>query len=87
MPFDFDFDIAIDFVEGSRLLGAGLSTIGLTGAGVGIGTIFGGFLLAVARNPNLKNVMFAYVLLGFALTEAIALFALMMGFLLLFFET
>lgn len=78
--------VVIDFVEGSRLLGAGLATIGLTGAGVGIGSIFAGFLIAVARNPNLKSVLFAYVLLGFALTEAIALFALMMGFLLLFFE-
>ena len=29
-------NIVIDFVEGSRLLGAGLATIGLTGAGVGI---------------------------------------------------
>jgi len=79
-------NIVIDFVEGSRLLGAGLATIGLTGAGVGIGTIFAGFLLAVSRNPNLRQALFAYVLLGFALTEAIALFALMMGFLLLFFE-
>lgn len=79
--------IVIDFVEGARLIGAGMATVGLTGAGVGIGTIFGGFLLAIARNPNLRSALFAYVLLGFALTEAIALFALMMGFLLLFFES
>jgi len=78
--------VDFDFVAGSRLLGAGLATVGLTGAGVGIGTIFAGFLLAVSRNPNLRQALFAYVLLGFALTEAIALFALMMGFLLLFFE-
>lgn len=79
-------EVVIDFVEGARLVGAGLATIGLTGAGVGIGTIFGGYLLAVSRNPNLRAALFSYVLLGFALTEAIALFALMMGFLLLFFE-
>jgi hypothetical protein len=29
-------NVVIDFVEGARLLGAGLATIGLTGAGVGI---------------------------------------------------
>ena len=28
--------INVDFVAGARLLGAGLATIGLTGAGVGI---------------------------------------------------
>jgi hypothetical protein len=32
----FMSNIDIDFVEGARLFGAGLSTIGLTGAGVGI---------------------------------------------------
>ena len=29
-------EMTIDFVEGARLLGAGLATIGLTGAGIGI---------------------------------------------------
>merc|ERR1712177_170 len=72
-------------LEGLRLVGAGLATIGLTGAGVGIGAVFGAFLMALGRNPNLKDMMFGYLLLGFALTEAIALFALMMAFLILFF--
>lgn len=76
--------ITIDFIEGCRLIGAGLATIGVTGAGIGIGQIFGSFIIAVARNPFLRNQLFGSVLLGFALTEAIALFALMMGFLLLF---
>lgn len=35
--------VDIDYVEGSRLLGAGLATIGLTGAGVGIGLYLLGF--------------------------------------------
>jgi len=72
-------------LEGLRLVGAGLATIGLTGAGMGIGVVFGAFLIAASRNPNLKDMLFGYVLLGFALTEAIALFALMMAFLILFF--
>jgi len=76
--------ISSDFIEGARLIGAGCATIGVIGAGVGIGTIFGNFLLAYARNPNLSSSFFGYVLLGFALCEAIALFALMMGFLILF---
>lgn len=67
-----------------KKVGSGLATIGLTGAGVGIGIVFGCFLLAYARNVLLKNDLFGYTLLGFALTEAIALFALMMAFLILF---
>jgi F-type H+-transporting ATPase subunit c len=74
-----------EILEGARLIGAGAATIGVIGAGVGIGVIFGNYLLAVARNPSMGNKLFAYVLLGFALCEAIALFALMMGFLILFF--
>jgi F-type H+-transporting ATPase subunit c len=40
--------------------------------------------LGTSRNPGLKDDMFRYAILGFALTEAIALFALMIAFLILF---
>ena len=67
-----------------KVIGAGLATIGIAGAGAGIGIVFGSYLMAIARNPTLKSEMFAYLLLGFALTEATALFCLMMAFLILF---
>jgi F0F1-type ATP synthase membrane subunit c/vacuolar-type H+-ATPase subunit K len=65
-------------------LGAGLATSGLAGAGVGIGNIFGSLLLAIARNPTSEVTLTKIAVLGFALTEAIALFCLMMAFLILF---
>jgi F0F1-type ATP synthase membrane subunit c/vacuolar-type H+-ATPase subunit K len=65
----------------AKLIGAGLATISLGGAGVGIGTVFGALQLAVARNPALTGVLFRNAILGFALTEAIALLGLMMAFL------
>lgn len=68
----------------AKLLGAGLATISISGAGVGIGTIFSGFLTAFATNPNLEDKLFQYTLLGFALTEAVALLGLMMAFVILF---
>ena len=71
-------------LSAAKLVGAGLATIGLAGAGVGIGNVFGSLVLAVSRNPNEKDELFRLALLGFALTEAIALFALMMAFLILF---
>jgi F0F1-type ATP synthase membrane subunit c/vacuolar-type H+-ATPase subunit K len=71
-------------VVAAKLIGAGLSTIALAGVGVGMGNIFGSFLLAVSRNPNEKDELFRFAILGFALTEAIALFALRMAFLILF---
>ena len=52
--------------------------------GVGIGTVFGALILGISRNPSLKDELFKMAILGFALTEAIALFALMIVFLFLF---
>ena len=68
----------------SQKIGAGLATVGLAGAGVGIGVVFSGLILATSRNPIIKDELFRLAILGFALTEAMALFALMMSFLILF---
>jgi F-type H+-transporting ATPase subunit c len=68
----------------ARKIGAGIATFGLAGAGIGIGIIFGSFLIGISRNPNLKDELFKMAILGFALTEAIALFALMFAFLILY---
>jgi F-type H+-transporting ATPase subunit c len=69
---------------GSQFIGAGLATIALSGAGVGIGSVFSSLILGFSRNPGLEKQLFSYAILGFALTEAIALFGLMMAFLILF---
>ena len=86
--FLLDLTIALSIffmlVTAAQKIGAGLATTGLTGAGIGIGIIFGALLFGIARNPNLKNDLFRVAILGFALTEAIALFALMFAFLILF---
>lgn len=74
----------MSLVVAAKLIGGGLATIALAGAGVGIGNIFSSLLIAVSRNPNEKDELFRFAILGFALTEAIALFALRRGFLILF---
>ena len=71
-------------IQAAKYVGAGLATIGLAGAGVGIGTVFGALVIGVSRNPSLRDELFKLAILGFALTEAIALFALMIVFLFLF---
>ena len=71
-------------LQSAKLIGAGCATIGLAGAGAGIGTVFGALVIGVSRNPSLKDELFKLAILGFALTEAIALFSLMMAFLILF---
>ena len=71
-------------MSSAKFVGAGLATIGLAGAGVGIGVLFGGFLNAVSRSPFFVDELFRYALLGFALTEAMGLLAVMMAFLILY---
>lgn len=61
-----------------------LATIALAGSGVGIGIVFAALITGIVRNPFLGKQLFIYAILGFALTEAIALFGLMMAFLILF---
>ena len=81
LPFIYKNIINQMILQAAKFIGAGLATIGLAGAGVGIGTVFGALVLGTSRNPSLKDELFRIAILGFALTEAIALFALMMGFL------
>jgi len=71
-------------VQAAKIIGSGLATIGLAGAGVGIGLVFGSLIEATARNPSLRPQLFQYAILGFALAEATGLFCLMMAFLLLY---
>ena len=71
-------------MQSAKLLGAGLATISLAGSGVGIGVVFNGLVTGIARNPSVGKQLFIYTILGFALTEAIALFGLMMAFLIMY---
>lgn len=71
-------------IQAAKIIGTGLATTGLIGAGVGIGVVFGALILGVARNPSLRGQLFSYAILGFAFSEATGLFALMMAFLLLY---
>lgn len=49
-----------------------------------VGLVFAALINSTSRNPSLRPQLFSYTILGFALTEAIGLFALMMAFLLLY---
>ena len=75
----------IDFLILGKLIGASLATISLAGAGVGIGVIFAGFLNGLARNPKDEKKIINICFIRFCIkTEAIALFGLMVTFLILF---
>jgi F-type H+-transporting ATPase subunit c len=68
----------------AKAIGAGLAAIGLTGAGIGIGSIFAALITGVSRQPSVAGQLFSYAVLGFALAEATGLFALRVSFLVLY---
>ncbi len=71
-------------LDAAKMIGAGLAVIALAGVGAGIGNIFSSLVSSIARNPAARGEVFGIGILGFALTEAIALFALLISFLILF---
>ena len=73
-----------DIDQAAKYIGAGAATIGVAGSGAGIGSVFGNLVMGYARNPGLKQQLFSYAILGFALSEAMGLFCLMMAFLILY---
>ncbi|XP_051032335.1 ATP synthase F(0) complex subunit C2, mitochondrial-like [Phodopus roborovskii] len=76
--------ISRDIDTAAKFIGAGAATVGEAGSGAGIGTVFGSLIIGYARNPSLKQQLFSYAILGFALSEAMGLFCLMVAFLILF---
>jgi len=70
--------VALAEVNGTvNLVGYGLSAIG---PGIGVGLIFAAYVSGVARQPESRNLLQPIAILGFALAEALALFGLVLAF-------
>jgi F-type H+-transporting ATPase subunit c len=42
-------------LQAAKYIGAGLAAIGLTGRGIGIGSVFSSLIAGTARNPALRG--------------------------------
>jgi F-type H+-transporting ATPase subunit c len=61
-------------------IGLGLGTaIAAIGPGIGVGYIFGKVIESVTRQPEMRDEIQSLMWLGFALTEAIIFYGLMMS--------
>ncbi|EAP89023.1 F0F1 ATP synthase subunit C [Oceanicaulis alexandrii] len=70
--------------EAAKYIGAGLATFGMLGAALGVGNIFSSFLAGALRNPSAAQGQFGNLIFGFAVTEALGIFSLLIALLLLF---
>ena len=67
-----------------KYIGAGLATIGLGGAGIGVGHIAGNFLAGTLRNPSAAPAQMANFFVGVAFAEALGIFSFLIALLLMF---
>ena len=68
----------------AKLIGAGLACMGLIGAGIGVGTIFGNYLEGALRNPSAAEGQRTWMFVGAAMTELLGLLAFVVAMIILF---
>lgn len=79
-----DTESAIIIATGLKYLGAGLAMTGAIGAGAGVGIVVGGAVQGIARNPDASGEIQSNMILGVALAEAVAIYALVVALILIF---
>ncbi|HIF26687.1 MAG TPA: F0F1 ATP synthase subunit C [Micavibrio sp.] len=70
--------------EAMKLIAAALALLPILGVGIGLGMIFSSYNEAVGRNPQAAELLNKRFFITFALTEALAIFALLVCLMILF---
>jgi F-type H+-transporting ATPase subunit c len=70
--------------DAAKLIGAGIAAVGIGIAAIGVGTLFAYFLSGALRNPAAADAQRPNLIFGFAVTEALGIFAFLVALLLLF---
>lgn len=71
-------------LEAAKLIAAALALLPILGVGIGLGMFFSSYNDAVGRNPSSAEILDKKFFLSFALTEALAIFALVISLIILF---
>lgn len=71
-------------IESAKLIAAAIALIPILGVGIGLGNIFSSYNEAVGRNPSSADILEKKFFISFALTEALAIFALGVSLVILF---
>lgn len=72
-------------IDSAKTLGMALAVgLGVIGPGIGIGILVSKALEAIGRNPEASGTIQTTMFIGIAFTEALAIFALVVGFIIKF---
>ncbi len=67
-------------VEAARMIAKGMATLSMFGAAIGEGYLIGKALEAIGRNPDASGSIFSKMIIGVALAESTAIYALVAFF-------
>lgn len=71
--------------EAAKTIGMALAVgLGVIGPGIGLGILVSKALEAIGRNPEASGTIQTTMFIGIAFTEALAIFALVVGFIIKF---
>jgi F-type H+-transporting ATPase subunit c len=68
-------------VEAAQLMAKGIATLSMFGSAIGQGYLIGKALEAMGRNPDVAGQLFTRMIIGVALAESTAIYALVAFFL------
>ena len=72
-------------VESAKIIGMALAVgLGMIGPGIGVGIVASKALEAIGRNPEASGQLQPLMFVGIAFSEALAIFALVIGFIVKF---
>lgn len=72
-------------LEVAKTLGMAIAVgFGVLGPGIGLGILIGKALEAIGRNPDAAGQITSTMFIGIAVTDALAIFALVIGFIIKF---
>lgn len=66
--------------EAARFIAKGLATLGMFGSAIGEGYLIGKALEAIGRNPEQSGNIFSKMIIGVAMAESTAIYALVIFF-------
>lgn len=69
-------------LESARLIAKGIATLSMFGSALGEGYLIGKALEAIGRNPDQTGSIFSKMIIGVALAESTAIYAMVAFFLL-----
>ena len=72
-----------DIAQMGAYIGAGLASVGMGGAAVGVGTVVGNYLAGALRNPSAAGGQTATMFVGIAFAEALGIFSFLVALLLM----